>query len=136
DSRQPEELPLLARLLTPWGVICRWRAAMVLSLDKLTEAPQMPTGYHIAAWDPSWLDHVGEIDRRCYAGSIDAALYGRYFRTARGSRRLWQEALAGRFGRFDPQRTLLLMRDGVPRGHIMASQRSSREGFIGNLAVL
>jgi ribosomal protein S18 acetylase RimI-like enzyme len=127
---------LLARLLAPCGVICRWRAAMGLSLDRLTDVPQPPAGYSIIAWDPAWLDHLGEIDCRSYEGTIDAALYGRYFRTARGSRRLWQEALDGRFGRFDPQRTLLLMRDGEPRGHIMASQRTSREGFIGNLAVL
>jgi ribosomal protein S18 acetylase RimI-like enzyme len=136
ERRQPEEMPLLARLLAPCGVICRWRAAMGISLDRLTETPRLPVGYSIISWDPTWLDRLGEIDCRSYEGTIDAALYGRYFRSARGSRRLWQEALSGRFGRFDPRRTLLLLRDGEPRGHLMASQRSSREGFVGNLAVL
>jgi ribosomal protein S18 acetylase RimI-like enzyme len=109
---------------------------MGLSLAALAEQPRLPEGYTIVPWDPVWLDPLGEIDRRSYAGTIDAALYGRYFRTARGSRRLWDEAISGRFGRFDPARTLLLMRDGQPCGHLMASMRSAREGFIGNLAVL
>ncbi len=109
---------------------------MSLTLDRLTEEPRFPEGYRSVAWDAAWLDQLAEIDRRSYAGTIDAALYSHYFSTAQGSRRLWQEAIAGRFGRFDRERTLLLMRDGDPRGHIMTSIRSSREGFIGNLAVL
>lgn len=130
------EAPLLGRLLAPLGVIYRWRAAMAISLESLTEPPRFPEGYSAVAWDPVWLDRVGEIDRRSYSGTIDAALYGHYFRSAEGSRRLWDEAQAGRFGRFDRERTLLLIRDGEPRGHLMASIRSAREGFIGNLAVL
>lgn len=109
---------------------------MGLSLETLAAPPQLPEGYTAVPWDPVWLDSVGEIDRRSYAGTIDAALYGHYFRTARGSRRLWEEAMAGRFGRFDPARTLLLVREGRPCGHVMTSTRSEREGFIGNLAVL
>jgi ribosomal protein S18 acetylase RimI-like enzyme len=109
---------------------------MALSLEGLSEQPRFPEGYTPAPWDPVWLDRLGEIDRRSYAGTIDAALYSRYFCSVEGSRRLWQEALDGRFGRFDTERTLLLMRDGEPRGHLMASIRSSREGFIGDLAVL
>jgi ribosomal protein S18 acetylase RimI-like enzyme len=128
--------PLLARLLAPFGVVYRWRAAMTLPLDTLSEPPRFPAGYTPVSWNPVWLERLGEIDRRSYAGTIDAALYGRYFCSAEGARRLWQEALDGRFGRFDTERTLLLMRDGEPRGHLMASMRSSREGFIGDLAVL
>jgi ribosomal protein S18 acetylase RimI-like enzyme len=133
---QAERLPLLGRLLAPWGVICRWRAAMAVSLADLDEQPRFPVGYSVISWDECWLERLGAIDQRSYAGTVDALLYGHYFRTAQGSHRLWQEALAGRFGRFDPQRTLLLMREGEPRGHVMACLRSSREGFIGNLAVL
>ena len=127
---------MVARLLAPFGVVYRWRAAMALPLESLSEPPRFPEGYTVVPWDPVWLDRLGEIDRRSYAGTIDAMLYGRYFCSAEGSRRLWQEALGGRFGRFDSERTLLLMRDGEPRGHLMASIRSSREGFIGDLAVL
>jgi ribosomal protein S18 acetylase RimI-like enzyme len=127
---------LLNRLLAPWGLICRWRAAMGLQLDTLWSEPKLPGDYAVAPWDCRWLDQVGEIDRRSYAGTIDAVLYGHYFQSASGSRRLWEEAMAGRFGRFDPLRTLLLMRDGQLCGHLMASIRSEREGFIGNLAVL
>jgi len=133
---QPDHLPLLGRLLAPFGVIYRWRAAMALALEGLTEPPRFPEGYSVTPWDPVWLDCLGEIDRRSYAGTIDAALYSRYFCSAAGSRRLWDEALRGRFGRFDAERTLLLLRDGEPRGHLMASIRSPREGFIGDLAVL
>jgi len=109
---------------------------MGLSLDRLTEEPRFPEGYRTVVWDATWLDRLAEIDQRSYAGTIDAALYSHYFSTTRGSRRLWQEAVYGRFGRFDRERTLVLMRDGDPRGHVMTSIRSSREGFIGNLAVL
>lgn len=133
---QDDRAPLVARLLAPFGLIYRWRAAMALPLESLTEPPRFPDGYSAISWDPVWLDRVGEIDRRSYSGTVDAALYSRYFRSATGSRRLWNEALADRFGRFDPERTLLLMRGGVPRGQLMASIRSSREGFIGDLAVL
>jgi ribosomal protein S18 acetylase RimI-like enzyme len=131
-----KEPSLLGRLLAPFGVIYRWRAAMALALDSLSEPPRFPAGYSVISWDPVWLGRLGEIDRLSYAGTIDAALYSGYFRSAAGSRRLWEEALRGRFGRFDPERTLLLMRQGEPRGHLMASIRSPREGFIGNLAVL
>jgi ribosomal protein S18 acetylase RimI-like enzyme len=129
-------MPFYGRLLEPFGVICRWRAAMAVALEGLSERPRFPDGYTVVNWDPIWLDRVGEIDQRSYAGTVDAALYGRYFRSAAGSRQLWHEALRGRFGRFDTERSLLLMRDGEPRGHLMASMRTSREGFVGNLAVL
>jgi ribosomal protein S18 acetylase RimI-like enzyme len=109
---------------------------MALPLDSLAEPPRFPEGYSVIPWDPAWLERVGMIDRRSYAGTVDAALYARYFHSSQGSRRLWNEALAGRFGRFDPERTLLLMRRGEPCGQLMASIRSSREGFIGDLAVL
>jgi ribosomal protein S18 acetylase RimI-like enzyme len=82
------------------------------------------------------LNRVCRIDQRSYEGTVDAALYGQYFRTSAGARRLWEEALAGRFGRFDGHRSLLLMRDGEPRGQVMACLRTAREGFIGDLAVL
>jgi ribosomal protein S18 acetylase RimI-like enzyme len=135
-SIQEERVPLAARLLAPFGVIYRWRAAMSIPLAGLTEEPRLPEGYSVIPWEPSWLDRVGEIDRRSYAGTVDARLYSQYFRTAEGSKRLWREAMAGRFGRFDGERTLLLMREGEPRGHVMACLRAAREGFIGNLAVL
>ena len=135
-SHHDDGTPFYGRLLEPFGVICRWRAAMALSLETLSERPRFPAGYSAVIWDPIWLDRVGEIDQRSYAGTVDAALYGRYFRSAAGSRQLWHEALRGRFGRFDTDRSLLLMRDGELRGHLMACMRTSREGFIGNLAVL
>jgi ribosomal protein S18 acetylase RimI-like enzyme len=136
SGTHPASRSLLDRLLGPWGIMCRSRAAMGLPLELLSTQPRLPDGYRVAPWDPMWLDHVCEIDCRSYAGTIDAALYGHYFRTAQGSRRLWEEAISGRFGRFDPARTLLLMHDDRPCGHVMASTRSEREGFIGNLAVL
>jgi ribosomal protein S18 acetylase RimI-like enzyme len=153
-TRRGADVPLLGRLLAPFGVVSRWRAAMGIVLDRLGEQPSFPEGYQTVTWrsgegqtlstaEPGqtspgrgWLDQVGEIDQRSYAGTIDAVLYGHYFRTAAGSRRLWQEAMAGRFGRFDPERTLILLRDGQPCGHLMACLRSAREGFIGDLAVL
>jgi ribosomal protein S18 acetylase RimI-like enzyme len=135
-SHHDDEIPFYGRLLEPFGVICRWRAAMAVALESLSEQPRFPNGYTVVTWDPIWLDRVGEIDQRSYAGTVDAALYGRYFRSAAGSRQLWHEALRGRFGRFDTERSLLLMRDGEPRGHLMASMRTAREGFVGNLAVL
>jgi ribosomal protein S18 acetylase RimI-like enzyme len=135
-SHRDDGRSFYGRLLEPFGVICRWRAAMGLSLETLAEQPRFPVGYSVATWDPIWLDRAGEIDQRSYAGTVDAALYGQYFRSAAGSRQLWHEALRGRFGRFDTERSLLLMRDGEPRGHLMACIRTAREGFIGNLAVL
>lgn len=135
-SPRETEPSRLGQWLAPFGVLYRWRAAMALPLERLSELPRFPAGYSVIPWDPVWRDRLCEIDRLSYAGSIDAALYSVYFRTAAGSRRLWDEALRGRFGRFDPERTLLLIRGGEPRGHLMASMRSSREGFIGDLAVL
>src|SRR5439155_23829453 len=105
-----------------------WASGAGLPLSRAYPT-HLPSGH-------GWLDQVGEIDQRSYAGTIDALLYSHYFRTAAGSRQLWQEALAGRFGRFDPERTLILLHDGQPCGHLMACVRSAREGFIGDLAVL
>jgi ribosomal protein S18 acetylase RimI-like enzyme len=48
---------------------------------------------------------------------------------------MWREAISGKFGRFDPERTLILTREGRVCGDLMASLRGPREGFIGNLAV-
>ena len=50
---------------------------MVLPLDTLTEPPCFPAGYTPVSWNPVWLERLGEIDRRSYAGTIDAALYRR-----------------------------------------------------------
>jgi ribosomal protein S18 acetylase RimI-like enzyme len=135
-SQHDDGMSFYGRLLEPLGVICRWRAAMGLSLEGLSEPSRFPDGYTVATWDPIWLDRAGEIDQRSYAGTVDAALYGRYFRSVAGSRQLWHEALRGRFGRFDTERSLLLLRGGEPCGHLMACMRTAREGFIGNLAVL
>jgi ribosomal protein S18 acetylase RimI-like enzyme len=123
-------------VLEPWGICFRWRAAMVLRLAELTERPRLPAGYTIARWDREHLDPVSAVDWRAYQRTIDAALYWRYFQSAPGCRRLWEEALRGRFGAFDAERTALLLRDGSLCGDVLCSVRTPDEGFIGNLAVL
>jgi ribosomal protein S18 acetylase RimI-like enzyme len=128
-------VPMMNRMLERFGVLCRWRAGMTLDLRRLGERPAMPPGYEIVAWDRSRLEEVAYLDYLAYQGSLDARLYWQYFSTPEGCGKMWQEALTGKFGRFDPERTLLLVREGRLCGDVMASIRSPREGFIGNLAV-
>jgi len=109
---------------------------MGLRLADLREAPRLPPGYRIAAWDPAYLDAVAEVDWHAYRRTIDATLYWRYFRTPRDCRRMWEEALRGKFGLFDAERTRLLFHEETLCGDILCVVRPSGEGFIGNLAVL
>src|SRR5205807_2916221 len=109
---------------------------MTLDLRRLDECrPDLPAAYEIAPWDPARLREVAYVDYLAYRDSLDARLYWQYFSTPQGCERMWREAVAGKFGRFDPDRTLLLTRGGRVCGDVMASFRGSREGFIGNLAV-
>ena len=128
-------LPMVNQVLERFGVLCRWRAGMTLDLRRLTEPPRLPAPYEIAPWDPSRLREVAQTDYLAYRETLDARLYWQYFSTPEGCARMWQEAVHGKFGRFDPERTLLLLRDGQICGDVLAAARSPREGFIGNLAV-
>jgi ribosomal protein S18 acetylase RimI-like enzyme len=127
--------PTITALLERLGLLCRWRAGMVIHLGRLQERPCLPPGYQIERWSPAMLGEVAALDYAAYRGSLDARLYWQYFSTTAGCERMWREAVAGKFGRFDPERTLLLYHEGKLCGDVMASVRSMREGFIGNLAV-
>lgn len=128
-------VPMMSQVLERFGVLCRWRAAMTLDLRRLTDAPRLDPGYEILAWDPARLEEIAHLDHEAYRDTLDARLYWQYFSTPEGCARMWREALAGKFGRFDTQRTLLLVRDGRICGDVMAAARGTTEGFIGNLAV-
>jgi hypothetical protein len=127
---------MLERVLEPFGVCFRWRAAMTLRLADLTERAALPAGYTLAPWDPGRLDEVAVVDWQAYQRSIDATLYWRYFRAPRECRRMWEEALRGRFGLFDGERTRLLLHGDRVCGDVLCLIRPSGDGFIGNLAVL
>lgn len=109
---------------------------MGLQLADLAEPVALPPGYRIVGWDPSYLDQIAEVDWRAYRHSIDATLYWRYFRFPRDCRRMWEEALKGKFGFFDAERTRLLLREGRVCGDILCVVRPSGEAFIANLAVV
>lgn len=128
-------VPIINRLLEHCGLLCRWRAGMTLDLSRLREPARLPPGYEIISWDSSRLKEVAWVDHIAYRGTLDAQLYGQYFSTPAGCELMWREAIDGKFGAFDAQRTLLLLRDGRVCGDIMASIRNPQEGFIGNLAV-
>ena len=123
--------PLLDRL----GIMYRWRAAMRINLAELAEPPALPAGYEVVPWDPARLDEVAQVDYAAYQGTIDGRLYHRYFSTPEGCKRMWRECMSGRFGRFDPLRTVLLLHEGRVCGDLMASQVGPHDAFIGNLAV-
>ncbi|MCC2669160.1 MAG: putative n-terminal acetyltransferase [Armatimonadetes bacterium] len=129
------DVPFVNRLLERCGVIARWRAGMTLDLSRLTEPPVLPEGYEIVEWDPARLPEIAWVDHLAYRDTLDARLYWQYFSTPAGCELMWREALEGKFGRFDAQRTLILIRDGRVCGDIMASIRNPSEGFVGNLAV-
>jgi ribosomal protein S18 acetylase RimI-like enzyme len=129
------QMPFLARWLERCGLLCRWRAGMTLDLRRLQERPALPLGYQLKEWDPGCLAEVARLDHLAYRGTLDGRLYWQYFSTPEGCERMWREAIAGKFGRFDPERTLLLVRDGRICGDVMAAVRTPGEGFIGNLAV-
>jgi ribosomal protein S18 acetylase RimI-like enzyme len=126
---------MIARLLGHLGILYRWRAAMRLSLAELRERPALPPGYKIVPWDEARLADVAAVDHRAYAGTIDGLLYRGYFATPEGCARMWRECIAGRFGRFDAARSLLLLQDGQVRGDVMAAQTGLQDAFIANLAV-
>lgn len=128
--------PVVNRTLERVGVLYRWRAAMTLELSGLVERPSLPPEYEIVTWQPSLLREVAYLDFQAYRGTLDSRLYWQYFSSPMGCERMWREAIAGKFGCFDPERTLILMHEGRVCGDIMASVRNPREGFIGNLAVL
>jgi ribosomal protein S18 acetylase RimI-like enzyme len=128
-------MPLVNQLLERFGVLYRWRAGMLLDLRRLPERQPLPEGYEILRWDPARLGEVAELDYQAYRGTLDARLYWQYFSSASGCEVMWREAIAGKFGRFDTDRTLLLSRAGKLCGDVMASIRSPGEAFIGNLAV-
>ena len=129
-------VPFVNRLLERYGVVARWRAGMTLDLSRLTEPAALPAGYEIVEWDPSRLAEVAWVDHLAYRDTLDARLYWQYFSTQPGCEMMWREAIEGKFGRFDAERTLLLLRDGRVCGDIMASIRNPSEGFVGNLAVV
>lgn len=129
------QLPVVNQVLERCGILCRWRAAMTLELRRLVERPRLPPEYEIVAWDGARLPEVARLDHEAYRDSLDAELYWQYFSTPRGCEAMWREAIAGKFGRFDGERSLLLQRQGRLCGDVMASIRGRGEGFIGNLAV-
>lgn len=124
------------KALEPFGICYRWRAAMVVRLADLADRPALPDGYSLAPFEPARLDQLAEVDWQAYRGTVDAALYWRYFRSPLGTRRLWDEALRGRFGAFDADRTRMLLYEDRLCGDVLCAVRARREGFIGNLAVL
>jgi ribosomal protein S18 acetylase RimI-like enzyme len=128
-------VPMVGRLLERFGVLCKWRAGMTLELSRLQERPALPPGYEIVTWDPGRMAEVADVDYRAYTGSLDSRLYWQYFSAPRECEKMWREAISGKFGRFDAQRSLLLLHEGRVCGDVMASVRSSRDAFIGNLAV-
>ena len=117
-------MPIVNQLLERFGVLYRWRAGMMLDLRRLPERQPLPEGYEILRWDPSRLGEVAELDYQAYRGTLDARLYWQYFSSAAGCEVMWREAIAGKFGRFDTDRTLLLARAGKLCGDVMASIRS------------
>jgi ribosomal protein S18 acetylase RimI-like enzyme len=129
------QVPVVARLMERWGILCRWRAGMTLDLQRLSERPSLPPEYELREWDERLLTEVARLDLAAYRGTLDGLLYWQYFSSAAGCERMWREALSGKFGRFDPKRTLLLCREGRVCGDVMAAIRNPREAFIGNLAV-
>lgn len=108
---------------------------MTLDLRHLQERPSLPPGYEIAGWSESWLSDLAALDYAAYQGTLDARLYWQYFSAPEGCERMWREAIGGKFGKFDGERTLLLLHRGRVCGDVMASIRNPREAFIGNLAV-
>jgi GNAT superfamily N-acetyltransferase len=124
------------RVLEPFGICFRWRAAMAVRLADLAERPALPDGYTLAPFAPARLEEIAVVDWQAYRGTVDAALYWRYFRSPLGTRRLWDEARRGRFGVFDAERTRLLFHGDRLCGDVLCAVRARREGFIGNIAVL
>jgi ribosomal protein S18 acetylase RimI-like enzyme len=121
--------------LETFGIVFRWRAAMSLTLAELAERPALPEGYTLRPWRESDAADIVEVDFAAYAGTVDGWLYHSYFRSPEGCRRLLGEALAGRFGRLEAEKSFVLCREGEVVGDCLAFHRNSREGFIGNLAV-
>lgn len=128
-------VPLINQVMERFGLMCRWRAAMTLELSRLKERPCLRRGYQILEWDSGRLAEIAELDYQAYRSSLDSRLYWQYFSSTQGCERMWREAIAGKFGRFDTVRSLLLEYNGHLCGNVMASIRNPHEGFIGNLAV-
>lgn len=129
-------LPVVSRTLERVGVLYRWRAGMTIDLQRLPERRPLPAGYTIEPWNPALLQEIANVDYQAYRGTLDSRLYWQYFSTPIGCERMWREAVSGKFGRFDAERTLILLREGQVCGDIMASVRHMKDAFIGNLAVL
>jgi ribosomal protein S18 acetylase RimI-like enzyme len=128
-------VPMIPQLLDRVGIVYRWRAAMRLILADLREPPNLRAGYSIVPWDLSRLDEVAGVDQLAYEGTVDGQLYRTYFATADGCKRMWRESISGRFGRFDAERSLLLVRGSRICGDVMASLTGPKDAFIGNLAI-
>jgi len=128
--------PAVSQRLERLGFLCRWRASMTVDLGRLPPRRLLPEQYRIVEWQPHRRRDVALVDHRAFRGTLDARLYREYFSTPQGCERMWREAIEGKFGRFDPFRTLLLLHEGRVCGDVMVSARHGREAFIGNLAVV
>lgn len=126
---------MIPRWLDRVGILYRWRAQMRLDLRSLPERRPLRAPYEVVPWDASRLDEVAAVDYTAYRGTVDGCLYRPYFSSPEGCKRMWTESIAGRYGRFDPERSLILLFDGRVCGDIMISQTLPAEAFIGNLAV-
>lgn len=128
-------MAIVNQVLERFGILYRWRAGMTLDLRRVPERRSLPEGYEIVPWNPGRLREVAELDYRAYYRTLDSRLYWQFFSSPSGCEVMWREAIAGKFGRFDAERTLLLQRAGHLCGDVMASIRGPSEAFIGNLAV-
>src|SRR4051812_49191552 len=123
-------VPLLADTLERCGVLCRWRAGMVLDLRLLRDHPRLPPGYEIAAWDQARLKEVAEADYLAYRGSLDALLYWDYFSSPAGCERMWRGAPAGEVRGVHAGRPPLPLPPRPGFGGIMAPPGGTRGGVL------
>src|SRR4051794_16214725 len=112
------------------------RAFMVLPLLGLREKPVLPPGFGIMAWDMRRLDDVALMNYQAYSGSVDQQLFGSLLRTPAACRNhLLVTAAGSTTFRFDTHASLILLKDSMVCGAVLASTGARATGSIDNLAV-
>jgi ribosomal protein S18 acetylase RimI-like enzyme len=111
-----------------------WRVGMELGLGQSSELPRLPSEYRLGPWERARLDELAEVEYRSYLGSEDARCFPDALSTVDRCWNSLSEALKPK--RFDPERSLFLLRGEQLCGHLLAWCLDHRVGFIHDVAIL
>ncbi len=111
------------------------RAIMQCGL-RPAEAPQVPPGYRLVAWNDRLVEAAAHLIYIANVGTLDAMIIPE-LQTETGSRRIVRQAVRGRYGVFDRTASVLMQApDGHLAGVTLVTRRHDGSGFTAEISVL